>query len=58
MVLFEVPAGEKISFKASKETNGTCVAFFDPNLKCVEPTLKLWGNWINWTWKNSLLSYI
>lgn len=30
MVLFEVPAGEKISSKASKETDDTCL-FFDPN---------------------------
>ena len=46
MVLLEVPAGEKISSKANKDTDDICL-FSDPNIKCLEPTIKLRGNWIS-----------
>lgn len=41
-MLLEVRAAEKVSSKVDKNTDDIC-SFFDPNVKCLESTIKLGG---------------
>lgn len=42
MVLLEAHAADKVSSKVDRNTDDIC-SLFDPNVKCLEPTIKLGG---------------